>query len=620
VANGPYAYTLSVSGLNTTVTGTSPTLTIDKATLSASLIGNTSKQYDGLTNATLTSSNYSLTGWVGSEGATVSQTAGTYASPNVSANGGSGTVSATLTSANFTANSGTSLSNYILPTSASGNIGAITAAPLIIKVNNTSAFVTQDARNATDQGFSYTGFKNGETELTALTGSYTRTYSNSGNNTPVVGTYTGVYGLSATPTAVNGNYTITVQNGNLTVVPADKLLITIGSQSDAYGNRTATNGGAAGTGTVTAEYCFNQSLACSGANVVQLNMTKLSGTEWKAADSTGSYVVFDTGLTTPAYSTGGYLNAGNYTYTATEITPLSLPNGNFVGRATNGGVLTITPASLTLSASGINKTYDGSTAATGAAISAANAFTGDDVSALAATGAYAGANVGSGNVTLGGLSLAGADAVNYSLASTSLTGTGSITAKQLTLAGLTVANKTYDGTTTASITSNGTLQGLVGNETLTLSNLSATFASATVGNNKTVNITAALTDGTGLASNYSLTNPSVFANITAVNNGGNNQPQPYIKPPSPVIPDSNNSGGGNGGSGSASGNPYVVIPNNTQSTNCCTANNLEACLCEDQPNAPVSDLAICYEPKKADNAPAKPTKQKQAALLISNKG
>jgi glyoxylate utilization-related uncharacterized protein len=100
------------------------TADITQATLSASIIGTPTKVYDATTTATLSSSNYNLTGFVSGEGATVGQTAGTYNSANVlTAN----TVSTTLAPSDFTANTGTSLSNYILPTSASG-AGTITPA------------------------------------------------------------------------------------------------------------------------------------------------------------------------------------------------------------------------------------------------------------------------------------------------------------------------------------------------------------------------------------------------------------------------------------------------------------------------------------------------------------
>ncbi|MFK8812498.1 YDG domain-containing protein, partial [Escherichia coli] len=67
----------------------------------------------------------------------------------------------------------------------------------------------------------------------------------------------------------------------------------------------------------------------------------------------------------------------------------------------------------------------------------------------------------------------------------------------LNLSGLTVANKVYDATTTATVSNPGTLAGLVGAETLTVTTGSATFADKNVGVGKTVTITGyTLGDGT----------------------------------------------------------------------------------------------------------------------------
>src|SRR5262249_55664965 len=93
--------------------------------LTVSIIGDPTKPYDGNTNATLTSANYSVSGTVGTESFTVNQTAGTYNDANVTA---ANTVTANLTAANFTPGAGTLASNYSFPTSASG-AGHITIEP-----------------------------------------------------------------------------------------------------------------------------------------------------------------------------------------------------------------------------------------------------------------------------------------------------------------------------------------------------------------------------------------------------------------------------------------------------------------------------------------------------------
>jgi len=188
----PYAYSLS-AGLNTTITA-QPALTINKALITVLMQGLVQKEYDGSTAASVTSANYSVTGWatVGgvTEGATLTQPFATYASPSVANNTGTGLVSTSLQVSNFTANAGTNLSNYTLPTSASGNVGLITRAPLSVKVNNTAMFVTQAPNTAADNGIAYTGLKNGETAVSVL-GALTRTYTGTAN--PAAGSYTGVY-------------------------------------------------------------------------------------------------------------------------------------------------------------------------------------------------------------------------------------------------------------------------------------------------------------------------------------------------------------------------------------------------------------------------------------------
>ena len=587
-------YNLTTTGSKTTTANISQAALVVTAT-------QVTKEYDGATTATGTGTVATLAGAGAGE---LVNNAGVQVFTNPNAGAGNKTVQASGVTIKDAANNDVT-ANYNI-SYIDNTTSTITPAPLTIKVNNTAMFVTQDARTALDQGFTYTGFKNGETVATAITGGgltpADRIYTGA-SNFPVVGSYTGVYGASA-PNSVNGNYAITMQTGNLTVVPADKLLITIASQTDTYGNRTASNAGYVSGNNVTAQYCFVAS-NCAGANLVNLTVTQQSGNQWKAADNTGSFVVFDTTLLTPSYSTGGFVQAGNYTFSASEITPLSLPNGNFTGRYTNGGVLTIAPLAATLSTNGITKTYDGTTAVSAVAISPSNLAAGDVVSANASTGSFASKDAANGIVlTLSNLSLAGTDAANYYLSSNSLVGTGDITPKAITLTGTSVANKQYDGNTNATILAAGNLSGLVGSETLALNGLSGTFSSPTAGSNKVVTLAATLQNGAngGLASNYTLGASTAYADITQVKGKDSS---PIVLPPKPIIPTDNaSSGGGESGGGSSAGNPYLVIPS-TRPNNAdrCTPNTLEDCLCESQEPKPLEGLAICYQPKKTASPP-----------------
>src|SRR5690606_12435674 len=89
------------------------------------------------------------------------------------------------------------------------------------------------------------------------------------------------------------------------------------------------------------------------------------------------------------------------------------------------------------------------------------------------------------------------------------TATADIARRQVTLGGaFTASDKTYDGTTTATIAdaSNLTLVGLVAGEDLDLTGLTAAFADRNAAADKVVHLeTSSLADGiTGVASNYIL--------------------------------------------------------------------------------------------------------------------
>ena len=105
---------------------------ITQKSLSAALVGSIQKTYDGATDATLTNGNFSITGFVTvsgvSEGTSVTKTLGTYNSRNVlQANN----VTTSLQASDFSANAGTTLSNYSLPTQASGT-GTIGVRTLVV--------------------------------------------------------------------------------------------------------------------------------------------------------------------------------------------------------------------------------------------------------------------------------------------------------------------------------------------------------------------------------------------------------------------------------------------------------------------------------------------------------
>ncbi len=214
----------------------------------------------------------------------------------------------------------------------------------------------------------------------------------------------------------------------------------------------------------------------------------------------GSQTLVVTGTATFALS-----DAGVQTATAQTV---SLANGTNGGLAANytlsaGQTATATIAKATLTISSItaqNKVYDATNAATISTYT--SNVIGSDQITFSSTPTFASVNVGTGiTVTASSITISGADAGNYTLATTSKTITANITQKALT-ASMVVADKTYDATTTATPTFTIT-NGLVGSQTLVVTG-TATFGSSNAGTQTATAQTVSLSNGTGLASNYSL--------------------------------------------------------------------------------------------------------------------
>ena len=125
---------------------------------------------------------------------------------------------------------------------------------------------------------------------------------------------------------------------------------------------------------------------------------------------------------------------------------------------------------------------------------------------LMATATVAGSPY-SGNISL---TSSGATSVNV------VTASSIVNAKELTITGLTADSKVFDGNTSATLSGTASLSGVIasdlGNVFLSGSPI-ATFASSAVGNNIPVNVTGYTLSGSA-SSNYTLTQPSLTANIT----------------------------------------------------------------------------------------------------------
>ncbi len=157
---------------------------------------------------------------------------------------------------------------------------------------------------------------------------------------------------------------------------------------------------------------------------------------------------------TPSAATSGHIfgnlhydtskNAGTYTDLYGMYSDQQGYNITFV----NTGSLTITPKSITVIATGQNKTYDGNTAI-GVTLASSGIISGDDLS-FTGSGNTLDKNAGLGrSVSVTGIAGSGADLANYSFSTTAST-TADISKKTVTVTG-TGTNRIYDGTTSVAV-------------------------------------------------------------------------------------------------------------------------------------------------------------------------
>ncbi|MEI6732758.1 MAG: YDG domain-containing protein, partial [Comamonadaceae bacterium] len=220
---------------------------------------------------------------------------------------------------------------------------------------------------------------------------------------------------------------------------------------------------------------------------------------------------------------GSKSTSGNYIVGVDPVTaPPDLANLGYAMSSVPGSVI-IQPATIS-AVTGItaaSRTYDATTTAT--LNTGAAGFTGmvagDVLTVASAAGAFANKNVGVGKtVSISGISLSGADAGNYTLASSVASASANITPASISaITGVTAANRAYDGTTNATInTGSAGFTGMVAGDVLTVAGGVGAFADKNVGNAKVVNISAMGLGGTD-AGNYTLASSTgaASANITA---------------------------------------------------------------------------------------------------------
>jgi len=282
-------------------------------------------------------------------------------------------------------------------------------------------------------------------------GTYSETYDTKSQGTNKTLTPTATI-LDATNASMIGNYSITYTNINTGVITELPITVTATATDKVYdANKTAS---------------------------VSLSSNKLGADEVTLTKSLAEFDTKDVAIGKTVNVTGIAIagtDAGNYTLTSSTAT----------------GTASITAVGLTVTATASDKAYDGNK--TAIVNLSSNKLVADVVTITKTLAEFDTKNVGTGKmVNVTGIAIAGADAGNYTLTSSSATGTASITAKLLTITAR-PHTITYNGTAYSG--GNGlVLIGLASGESI--SNLTGTLTYAgTSQGAKNVDIYTIIPDG-----------------------------------------------------------------------------------------------------------------------------
>ena len=557
-------YTLALTTATTTANITPATLVVTVTGVTAR-----NKVYDGTMTATVDASAAVLHGVQQGDVVTLNSSAasGTFTGKNVGtgitvkvagltlagANAGNYTLTQPTTTANITAatvsGSCTAAGKvYDGGTSATILTRSFTTTPFgtdnLTLVGGTASFADKNVnlvgtpKTVTGTGFTLGGTDAGNYQLASSTLTTTANITAatvSGNFTAADKVYDG--GTSATiltrtiTTGVIGTDAVTLAGGTASF--ADKNVNLVGSP------KTVTGTGFTLAGTDAGNYQLASSTLTTTANITAATVSGNFTAADRVYDGGTSATILTRSFTTTPFGTdnltlvGGTASFANKnvnlvgtpkTVTGTGFTLGGTDAGNYqLASSTLTTTANITALALTVSATGVNKVYDGTTTATVTLLD--NRMAGDVLSDSYTTASFADASVGNNKqVTANGIAISGTDAGNYTLALTTATTTANITPATLvvTVTGVTARNKVYDGTMTATVNASAAvLHGVQQGDVVTLNSSAAsgTFTGKNVGTGITVQV-AGLTLAGANAGNYTLTQPTTTANITAATISG----------------------------------------------------------------------------------------------------
>ena len=303
-----------------------------------------------------------------------------------------------------------------------------------------------------------------------------------------------------------GWMTARLQAETLTVI-SSSVTTAISANGEASFTQTAQlpSGAVVDKVTMSVQYSTYWTSTATAANEVVLNGTTLYSLNWVSGGTGNTWVsaAREVAGLPAAYSTSG----GNVWKIRSLYNPSNIRN--LIIQIQFRRTLTVAGLSVP------SRTYDGTVVATVQGTPSLQGVVAGDTVSLSGTptGTFANKNVGTGkSVSVSGVTLTGASAANYVVQLPTLT--ASITAKALTVTGLTAASKVYDGTDTATVSGTPVLSGAVTGDTVSLlGTANPSFNSSSVG--PRIVTVSGFSLGGASAGNYTLTKPTLAANITA---------------------------------------------------------------------------------------------------------
>ncbi len=444
------------SNYNLTNTSATAPAAITPRSLTASATAET-KRYDGTRAATVTVTNNRLSG----DAVTLNHDPALFEDKNVGTD-------KDVTVSGIAIDGGADAANYVLANTVATTKAAITAPDALIASFTAGNKTYDGTRNAQVVTSALSGVKSGDT--VTLTGG-TAQFDTKGAGARTV-TWSG-FELTG-PDAVNYSLGSTTATAPATISP--KAL------------------------TVTATALNREYTGYTAASVTMTSAQLVAG-------DTVNFSATSSAFTDKNVGNGKTVNVSGIAISGTDAANYTLNN------TATSTTANITRRPLSVTATGINKVYDGNTNAS-VTLHDNRVVASDALTVTSSQPTFGDKNVANAKtVSVTGIAISGADAGNYSLSNTTFSASANITPKPLTVTA-TGVNKVYDRTITATVMT--ATSNKVAGDGLALNYTGASFSNALVGTAKPVSVLGISLDGTD-KNNYALQNTTAAttADITA---------------------------------------------------------------------------------------------------------